>query len=166
MLTDWKIAIKNLELLNKVNNILHRNVCVWRYLQAAGARIRNTSAARTAGPLRRDRTLPDAPAKLRNTDAVRMESRKLKERTLRVVLRYRPCPVLRAVWRRTGAPAETSQSSGSTIPITAVARDSGTEDARVTRIDSKRRKSAKRFAFSQKEKVVIQRRPFAIINYI
>jgi len=99
-------------------------------------------------------TLPDAPAMRRNSDAVRMESRKPKAKTLRVVSWYRWCQARHVAWRRTEAPAEISPSSGSTILIMVAARGSGTEAARVTRIDLRRRKSAKRFAFSRKEKVI------------
>lgn len=126
-----------------------------RCSQAADAKTQNTSAVRMAVPRQRDRTLLDALVTRRNSDAVRTGWKKLKGRISRVASRYPPCLALHAACRRTEVPAGTSRSSGFTTPITAVARDFGTAVAMVTRIDSKRKKSAKRSVYSRKEKVLI-----------
>ncbi|CAD1480970.1 unnamed protein product, partial [Heterotrigona itama] len=104
-------------------------------------------------PRRRVRTLPAALATPRSTDVARMGPRKLKERTSRAVSRFHLLLGQRAPWRGTEDPVETSPSNGTSTRSTVDARGSGTEAARVTTIDSRRRKSAKKCAYSRKAKM-------------
>ena len=128
--------------------------CCVRVTQAAVARTQNSSAARMEEPRRRVRTSPDALATPRSTDVARMGPRKLKERTLRAVCRFRLLLERRAPWRGTEDPAETLPSNGTSTQSTVDARGSGMVAARVTTIDSRPRRSAKKCACSRKAKVI------------
>ena len=83
-----------------------------------------------------------------------MGPRKLKERTSRAASRFHLLLGRRAPWRGTEDPAETSPSNGTSTRSTVDARGSGTEAARVTTIDSRPRKSAKKCAYNRKAKVI------------
>lgn len=121
--------------------------------KAAVARTQNSSAARMEERRRRVRTSPDALATPRSTDVARTGPRKLKERTSRAVCRFHLLLGRRAPWRGTEDPAETSPSNGTSTRSTVDARGSGTVAARVTTIDSRPRKSAKKCACSRKAKM-------------
>lgn len=124
--------------------------------QAAGVRVQSSSAAPTAEPQRRDRTSPGVLATPRSMAVAQTESRKRRERTSRAASRFRQPLEPPAHSKGTEVLAGTSPSSGTSTRNTAVARDFGTAAARVTIIDSRLKRSARRCAYRRREKVNIE----------
>lgn len=123
-------------------------------MQAAVARTRNSNAAQTEEHQQRARTLPDALAMPPNMDVVLMAWKKLKERISRDVSQFHPLLERLARWKEIEDHVETLLLNGILTQNMVDAQDFGMEAAKVTTIDSRLRKNARKYVCSLKEKVV------------